>query len=478
MAYSETDNNFENVDNILNQFDDDELWNMLDICVSQQNDSITKGTKTDKISNNYCRVCKNPTMVFNSNESVYNCDICGAVSNEVFDQKPEWNNYDDGPQDNGRCGSATNPFFPTSSIGTIITGAGCGRLRLIQKWDQMPYKERALSNVLNHIESNMKTCKMTKAIIDNAKILYKNVSELKHTDGPNKGKNIIIRGFNRSGLIAACAFYGAKLQNMPRSTKEIANIFGLKVTQVTKGCRKFLELHEYKNGSYSLSSSHAQDFIERNGYKLKLLRQHIDMAIKIAENVTKLDIASDHQPTSLAAGSILLVIDIHKLPITKKQISDVFEISEVTITKTFKKINPMKNILLDDKFSDLVLKKINSKISKGLINKNTNIQNKKITTNDITTSLDILNCNDTNNLASIFVMPDDTESDENNTEIKNDNLSIESIDLMYLNSVNGLSLNTSHITVNIDKLEIEQTKRKRGRPRKNKLVDSSEGLEI
>ena len=305
------------------------------------------------------------------------------------------------------------------------------------------------------------------------KILYKNISELKHTDGPNKGKNIIIRGFNRSGLIAACAFYGAKLQSVPRSTKEIANIFGLKVTQVTKGCRKFLELHEYKNGSYSLSSSHAQDFIERNGYKLKLLKQHIDLAVKIAENLTKLGVASDHQPTSLAAGSILLVVDINKLPITKKQISDVFEISEVTITKTFKKINPMKNILMDDKFSELVLNKINSKISQGLV-KNNDIQNKKIIVNE--SSQD----KNTNNLASVFVMPDDIDSDEETTPItKNrENLSIESIDSMYLNSVNGISLDASQITINIDKLEIEPVKRKRGRPKKHTLVDSSEGVEI
>lgn len=466
MTDSETDNNFDQVDNVLNQFDDEDLWNMLDICVSQQNE-----IKIEKMPNNYCKDCKNPTMVFDSSESVYKCNECGIMSSEVFDQKPEWNNYDDGPQDNGRCGSATNPFFPASSIGTIITGAGCGRLRLIQKWDQMPYKERALSNVLQHIESNMKTCKMTKAIIDNAKILYKNISELKHLDGPNKGKHIIIRGFNRSGLIAACAFYGAKLQSVPRSTKEIATIFGLKVTQVTKGCRKFLELHDYKNGSYSLSSSHAQDFIERNGYKLKLLRHHIDLAIKIAENVTKLDIASDHQPTSLAAGSILLVVEMNKLPITKKQISDVFDISEVTITKTFKKINPMKNILLDNKFSDLVLKKINNKISQGLINNkiNVDIQNKKIITNDI------------NSLSSVFVMPDNDENDydDNSTHVKNrDNLSIESIDSMYLNSVNGISIDTTQITINMDKLEIEPVKRKRGRPRKNNLVDSSECVEI
>jgi hypothetical protein len=131
----------------------------------------------------------------------------------------------------------------------------------------------------------------------------------------------------------------------------------------------------------------------------------------------------------------------------------------------------MKNILLDNKFSDLVLKKINNKISQGLINNkiNVDIQNKKIITNDI------------NSLSSVFVMPDNDENDydDNSTNVKNrDNLSIESIDSMYLNSVNGISIDTTQITINMDKLEIEPVKRKRGRPRKNNLVDSSECVEI
>ena len=326
----------------------------------------------------------------------------------------------------------------------------------------MPYKERALSNVFHHIEGSMKTYKITKAIIECAKTLYNNVSQLKHKEGPNKGKNIIIRGYNRSGIIAACAFYASKLNEAPRSVKEIAEIFGLKVTQVTKGCRKFLELNDYQNSTYNLASSHAQDFVERNGYKLKLKKQHIDMAIKIAINVEKLQIAADHQPTSLAAGSLLLVIGMYELNINKKNISDIFGISEVTIAKTFKKISQYKNILLDDKFVDLALKKMNDKIKKKMIDKITNNSE--------------LSDNIKSNFDKIFILP---EEDENSVLLTQTN--IDNIYKLSVNNQNGLNysailnenttnINVSQVSVNLNNITLDSNvpeKRKRGRPKKN-----------
>jgi len=55
-----------------------------------------------------------------------------------------------------------------------------------------------------------------------------------------------------------------------------------------------------------------------------------------------------HTPLSIAIGSILLIIDINNIHISKKAIADKLEISEVTITKAFKKVDEYKNILLND----------------------------------------------------------------------------------------------------------------------------------
>lgn len=445
--------NFDDID-CLDALTDDNLWDMLDGFVDRDKEDAKSNIDNN---NNICKLCNSTNMVLDSNKSIYTCGDCGVESGEIFDQRPEWTNFEEGPQENGRCGIATNPFLPKSSMGTVIGGSGYSRLRTIQSWDQMPYKERSLSEVLQHIDCKLKLYKITKAVIDNAKILYKNISEIKHTDGLNKGKNIIIRGLNRRGLIAACAYYGAKLQGTPRSTKEVADIFNLKITQVTRGCRRFLELINYQSLAYNLHSSHAQDFIERFGYRLKFKKNHIDTAIKIAENINKLDIASDHQPTSVAAGSILLMSQIYDLNIPKKNISDVFGISEVTITKTFKKIHPYKKILISDELTNILLKKINQKINNGL-----KPQNNVSDANDMK-----------ENLSKIFIMPDNYDSDSLlngsvtltsilNTESRSNTASLE------VPNPKQVNLNSTTIEIDTNNLKIidEPIKRKRGRPRK------------
>ena len=57
-----------------------------------------------------------------------------------------------------------------------------------------------------------------------------------------KGKQIIIRGENRINLIAACIYYGSKMQKDPRTKIEIANICNLNVTRLTIGCNKFMDI--------------------------------------------------------------------------------------------------------------------------------------------------------------------------------------------------------------------------------------------
>ena len=73
--------------------------------------------------------------------------------------------------------------------------------------------------------------------------------------------------------------------------------------------------------------------------------------------------ASTHEPPSVAAGCILLVTNFYNIQLSKKQISDIFGISDVTISKTFRKIWPYHKIVLSNKITDLILEKKNSQNS-------------------------------------------------------------------------------------------------------------------
>jgi transcription initiation factor TFIIIB Brf1 subunit/transcription initiation factor TFIIB len=167
-------------------------------------------------------------------------------------------------------------------------------------------------------------------------------------------------------MIAACLFHACKLQGEPRSPKEIADIYDLEIKNVNKGCRKFLELIDVESLNTEFNSSRSFDFIDRFAGKLNLEQKYITIAKDISTNIHKLDIASTHEPPSVAAGCILMVAVVYRLDITKKQISEVFKISDVTISKTYRRIYPYHQIIMNNAITNLVIEKKNALPKKKL----------------------------------------------------------------------------------------------------------------
>ena len=105
------------------------------------------------------------------------------------------------------------------------------QIRRYQQWQGMPYKERSLYKVFTEITDICKKNNIPNIIITEAKSLYTIVSETK-----------ISRGANRKGIIAACVYFACKECSVPRSSKEISEMFSLDTTVMTKGCKKFQEI--------------------------------------------------------------------------------------------------------------------------------------------------------------------------------------------------------------------------------------------
>ncbi len=341
--------------NELNDFqnitDETELYQYIETLLDSE-ENLSETNDNDSSDNKKCKNCNGVNLL--KNDSHYICEDCGTINNEILDRGMEYNN----DNNNSRVGCAINPFLPRSSMGTKLGGnSKFRRLTEIQRWEQMVYRERSLLEVLKFIQKICETNNIQKSIVDNAQILFKNINNSKHLHGDKKGKQIIIRGENRIGLIAACIYYGSKMQKDPRTQKEIAKICNLNVTSVTRGCRKFREILQENEILDLVKPCDLLSYIERYCIKLKLNDDNINKCKKIANNIVKLDIASDHQPPSIAVGCIMLLTDINNLNINIKDISTKFKISEVTITKTYKKLSVIKHIINDDKLVDEYIKK-------------------------------------------------------------------------------------------------------------------------
>ena len=314
---------------------------------------------------NTCKNCKSTNLVTDNIKGYMVCTDCAVINNECLDNNPDLINNDGENNNNSRYGTPTSFFFPKSAMGSKVTGYN--RISLLQRQGQMPYKEKSLRDVLEIIQAKCKKYNITQTIIDSSKILYKKISEALHTKGKRKGKNIIMRCVNRRSMIAACLFHACKLQKETRSPKEIADIYSLEIKNVNRGIRKFCDIIDINTNFYQNKSSESTDFIERFGKRLNLDKKYIDIAKDVSNNINKLDLATTHEPPSIAAGCILLVATHHKIQLTKKQISDIFGISAVTISKTYSKILLHREIILNNEITNYVLGKQNNDIQSNTV---------------------------------------------------------------------------------------------------------------
>jgi len=306
---------------------------------------------------NVCISCKSTRLIIDNTKGYSVCQDCAVINEEFLDKNVEFSTDQNCASSYG-CPS--NFFFPKSALGTKISAKGYNRVALLQRQGQMPYREKSLLEVLERIQFKCKKYNITQSIIDSAKILYKKVSDCKHTKGKRKGKNMIMRCINRRSMIAACVFYACKLQKEPRSPKEIADIYDLEIKHVNRGCRKFIDYIDLSTIFYEIKSSQSSDFIERFAKKLNIDKQYINNAKDISSNIHKLGLATTHEPPSVAAGCILLVATMYHIDINKKQISDIFGISDVTISKTYRKIYPYHKIIMNNKVTELIMEKKNN----------------------------------------------------------------------------------------------------------------------
>lgn len=282
-----------------------------------------------------CSHCQSDDIILE--ESVYTCRKCGSINERFIDMTAEWRYYgseDSKSTDPTRCGLPVNQLLPDSSLGSIISNnmKESYDMRLIRKyhmWNAMTYKDRSLYNIFDNITVNAVNNGIATTIIEEAKMFYKKVSESK-----------ITRGENRSGLIASSIYMSCKSNKVPRSTKEIAKIFNLKTKTMTKGCKKFQDIIKLNT-----ESTCADDFIHRFCSKLGINNEIRDLCRSIVAKADELCIVSENTPPSISAGTIYLCNIVCDLGISKKDMATACELSQVTLSKCYKKLYEHRSML-------------------------------------------------------------------------------------------------------------------------------------
>ena len=274
---------------------------------------------------------------------------CGTIYKDTLDQTAECRYYgsdDNKSSDPTRCGMPVNPLLKESSYGckVICNNRSTYEMRKVRRyteWQSMPYREKSQYDEFERIKLMADNASMPKIIVDEALRYHKRISEEQ-----------TFRGLNRAGILAASIYIASRINDYPRTAKEIATIFNLDNTSATKGCKNAVSiLNKIEKGLHNLDKTHFHDtkpisFIDRYCSKLNINEELTKVAQFVALRIEQNTLMPENTPHSVAAGIVYFVGNICSLNISKRDVNLVSEISEVTINKCFKKLMSLRKKLI------------------------------------------------------------------------------------------------------------------------------------
>lgn len=298
-----------------------------------------------------CEVCSSDVVLTDDGFLTCKNPACSILyKDESLDQSAEWRYYgadDNQNNDPTRCGMPVNPLLKESSYGCKVMCEGGSysqdmmKIRRYTEWQSMPYREKAQYDMFQKITTLAQNKGISKMIIDEALRVHKRISEHK-----------TFRSLNRDGVVGASIYIACKIHNCPRTPKEIANIFNLDNTSATKGCKNAvsiineLESNLDNSEKTNFCKTKPEAFIERYCSRLSINDELTKLCQFIAVMIEKQNLIPENTPHSIASGIIYFVACMCRLPITKKDVNRISDMSEVTINKCYKKLYDMRDRLI------------------------------------------------------------------------------------------------------------------------------------
>lgn len=329
------------------------LWNAFDTEITQEEPIECVYRKHGEREK--CDLCQYRLHVTEEGFLCCTNDKCGIIYKDIVDQSAEWRYYgadDSSNSDPTRCGMPINPLLKESSFGCKVICSGkttyeMRKIRRYTEWQSMPYREKSQYDEFQRIYIMANNSGIPKMIIEDAHRYHKNISEQK-----------TFRGLNRDGIIAASIYISCRINNYPRTAKEIAVIFQLDNTSATKGCKNAVQILNTFESQLDDSQktkfckTKPVSFIERYCSKLNINNELTKVCKFVAIRIDRNNLIPENTPQSIAAGIIYFITQVCNLAVSKKDVHNVSGTSEVTINKVTNKLDHMKNSLVPSTILD------------------------------------------------------------------------------------------------------------------------------
>jgi transcription initiation factor TFIIB len=297
---------------------------------------VTENEQTEQTEEHVCPECSG-SLINDAEHGETVCEDCGLVVEEdEIDPGPEWRAFDSREKDKkSRVGAPTTKMMHDKGLstnigwqdkdayGNALSSRQREKMQRLRTWNERfrtrDSKERNLKQALGEIDRMASALGLPENVRETASVIYRRALE-----------EDLLPGRSIEGVATASLYASARQAGNPRSLDEIERVSRVDRMELTRTYRYIV-----RELNLEVQPADPESYVPRFVSELGLSDEVERRARDLLDSARGTEVMSGKSPVGLAAAAIYAASLLTNEKVTQSQVSDVADISEVTIRNRY-----------------------------------------------------------------------------------------------------------------------------------------------
>ncbi|SFR46098.1 transcription initiation factor IIB [Halogeometricum limi] len=284
-----------------------------------------------------CPECGSTSLVTDAEHGETVCEDCGLVVEEdAVDHGPEWRAFDSAEKDQkSRVGAPTTNMMHDKGLSTNIgwqnkdaygnslSSTQRQKMERLRTWNERfrtrDSKERNLKQALGEIDRMASALGLPDNVRETASVIYRRALD-----------DDLLPGRSIEGVATSALYASARMAGTPRSLDEITSVSRVGKDEISRTYR-----YVVRELKLEIEPADPEQYVPRFASELDLSDESERRARQLLQTAKQQGIHSGKSPVGLAAAAIYAASLLANEKVTQSQVSEVANISEVTIRNRY-----------------------------------------------------------------------------------------------------------------------------------------------
>jgi len=293
-------------------------------------------TESTEATATACPECSG-SLVMDDEHGETVCEDCGlVVESDEIDRGPEWRAFDSSEKDQkSRVGAPTTNMMHDKGLSTNIdwrdkdaygnslSGKQRQKMQRLRKWNERfrtrDSKERNLKQALGEIDRMASALGLPENVRETASVIYRRALD-----------EDLLPGRSIEGVSTASVYAAARQAGVPRSLDEINEVSRVEKSEIARTYR-----YVVRELGLEVKPADPESYVPRFASSLELSDEAEHRARQLLQNAKEQGVHSGKSPVGLAAAAVYAAALLTNEKTTQAAVSEVADISEVTIRNRY-----------------------------------------------------------------------------------------------------------------------------------------------